>query len=151
MNKTITSVITIVLFAGLVISLQHYRNNAAEYKSQRDEKQRQLTIARAEIGVLGSRIRNVAAIDERYTKELADAQQRNDALRHKLDANGRMFVNGKCPAMSSPTKTNSVGDATSIELAGDSRQNVLDIRSGVVSDRAKINYLQTYIQTQCRY
>ncbi|EGR74567.1 hypothetical protein HUSEC_08872, partial [Escherichia coli O104:H4 str. LB226692] len=41
------------------------------------------------------RQRDVAALDAKYTKELADAKAENDALRRKLDnAGGRVLVKG---------------------------------------------------------
>ncbi|EMD4649763.1 lysis protein, partial [Salmonella enterica] len=43
----------------------------------------------------------------------------------------------------------SVGDAATVELSKGAGQNVLDIRAGIISDQAKLRYLQEYIRTQC--
>ncbi|EJA5989107.1 lysis protein, partial [Salmonella enterica] len=44
----------------------------------------------------------------------------------------------------------SVGDAASVELSAVAGRNVLDIRSGIISDQEKLRYLQDYIRTQCQ-
>ncbi|WP_310503531.1 lysis system i-spanin subunit Rz [Atlantibacter hermannii] len=41
------------------------------------------------------RQRDVAALDAKYTKELADANAENDALRRRLDNGGRVRVKGR--------------------------------------------------------
>ncbi|WP_079955692.1 peptidase [Salmonella enterica] len=43
-----------------------------------------------------------------------------------------------------------MGNAATVELSRDSGQNVLDIRAGIISDQAKLKYLQEYVRTQCR-
>ncbi|EBU8673271.1 lysis protein, partial [Salmonella enterica subsp. enterica serovar Panama] len=42
------------------------------------------------------------------------------------------------------------GDAATVELYPDSGQNVLSIRSGIISDQAKLRYLQQYVMEQCQ-
>ncbi|KTO24451.1 endopeptidase, partial [Salmonella enterica] len=93
------------MFVGLLlVSLivvgrlaNHYRNNAITYKDQRDTATHKLKLANETIDDMQGRQRDVAALDARYTKELADAKAENDALRRKLDNGGRVLVKGKCP------------------------------------------------------
>ena len=59
----------------------HYRDNAITYKAQRDKNARELKLANAAITDMQMRQRDVAALDAKYTKELADAKAENDALR----------------------------------------------------------------------
>ena len=50
-------------------------------KLQRDKNARELKLANAAITDMQMRQRDVAALDAKYTKELADAKAENDALR----------------------------------------------------------------------
>ena len=49
------------------------------YKAQRDKNARELKLANAAITDMQMRQRDVAALDAKYTKELADAKAENDA------------------------------------------------------------------------
>ena len=62
----------------------HYRDNAITYKAQRDKNARELKLANAVITDMQMRQRDVAALDAKYTKELADAKAENDASRMML-------------------------------------------------------------------
>ena len=57
---------------------------AITYKAQRDKNARELKLANAAITDMQMRQRDVAALDAKYTKELADAKAENDALRMML-------------------------------------------------------------------
>ena len=67
----------------------HYRDNAITYKAQRDKNARELKLANAAITDMQMRQRDVAALDAKYTKELADAKAENDALRDDVAAGCR--------------------------------------------------------------
>ncbi|MEL7885058.1 lysis protein [Serratia marcescens] len=147
--------IAIGLIACLIVSLgwavNHYRDNATEYKRQRDEKTNALNQAHATIADMETRQRDVAALDAKYTQELADAKAKNDALQRKLDNGGRVLVKGKC-SVSATTETASpsgMGNDVSIELSSTAGRNVLGIRAGIVSDQTALKALQEYINTQC--
>ena len=58
------------------------------YKAQRDKNARELKLANAAITDMQMRQRDVAALDAKYTKELADAKAENDALRDDVAAGG---------------------------------------------------------------
>ncbi len=98
-----------------------------------------------------TRQRDIAALDAKYTKELADAKAENDALRRKLDNGGRMLVKGKCPVSSSAetSSASGMGNDATVELSPVAGRNVLGIRDGIISDQEKLKYLQEYIRTQC--
>ena len=51
--------------------LTSYRDNAITYKAQRDKNARELKLANAAITAMQMRQRDVAALDAKYTKELA--------------------------------------------------------------------------------
>ncbi|EGM8114298.1 lysis protein, partial [Escherichia coli] len=97
----IISALVICIIVCLSWAVNHYRDNAITYKAQRDKNVRELKLANAAITDMQMRQRDVAALDAKYTKELADAKAENDALLRKLDNGGRVLVKGKCPVPSS--------------------------------------------------
>ncbi|ENT7031743.1 lysis protein [Salmonella enterica] len=144
-----------LLLVSLIVAgrlANHYRNNAITYKEQRDTVTHKLTLANATITDMTKRQRDVAALDAKYTKELADAQNRNTDLQRRLAAGSRVRVEGRCtvPTTTKTASTRRVGNAATVELSDVAGQNVLSIRSGIISDQAKLKYLQEYIRTQCK-
>ncbi|ECT1020819.1 lysis protein [Salmonella enterica] len=144
-------VLLLIGIAALAWTTDHYHSNAVRYKDQRDTATHNLKLANATITDMTKRQRDVAALDAKYTKELADEKAENDALQRRLAAGGRVRVKGHCtvPASTEPASTGRVGNAATVELSPVAGQNVLDIRSGIISDQAKLKYLQDYIRTQC--
>ena len=148
---TIISAIVICLIVSLGWLASHYHDNATEFKRQRDKVTEQLSLAKDTIADMQTRQRDVAALDAKYTKELADAKAENDALQRKLDNGGRVLVKGKCPVPSSAetSSASGMGDDATVELSAVAGRNVLGIRSGILSDQTALRALQEYITTQC--
>ncbi|EBG9603308.1 lysis protein [Salmonella enterica subsp. enterica] len=155
MNRITTGVIVslLIVAAALGWTTSHYHGNAVKYKDQRDTATHNLKLANATITDMQTRQRDVAALDAKYTKELADAKAENDALQRRLAAGGRVRVKGRCtvPVSTTPASTGSVGDAATVELSSGAGQNVLNIRAGIISDQEKLKYLQEYIRMQCQH
>ncbi|WAL51215.1 lysis protein [Klebsiella variicola subsp. tropica] len=147
----IISAVVICLIVSLSWLASHYHDNATEFKRQRDEKVKALNLANETIADMQTRQRDVAALDAKYTKELADAKAENDALQRQLDNGGRVLVKGKCPvsAATQTTDAASMGDDATVELSAVAGRNVLGIRSGILSDQTALRALQEYITTQC--
>ncbi|AYJ98615.1 lysis protein [Klebsiella pneumoniae] len=147
----IGSAVIISLIASMAWAIHHYRDNAITYRDQRDKAAEQLSLANDTIADMHTRQRDVAALDAKYTKELAYAKAENDALQRKLDNGGRVLVKGKCPvsATTQTTGTASMGDDATVELSAVAGRNVLGIRSGILSDQTALRALQEYITTQC--
>ncbi|STQ67918.1 lysis protein [Hafnia alvei] len=151
MSKINLTPIFIIIIAALAFLTDRYHSNATEYKKQRDDKVNELNTANATITDMTSRQRDVAKLDAKYTKELADAKAENDALQRKLDNGGRVLVKGKCPVPTSAETSSPTGmgnDAT-VELSPIAGRNVLSIRSGIKQDQSALMVLQSYIRTQC--
>ena len=82
----------ICIIVCLSWAVNHYRDNAITYKAQRDKNARELKLAaNAAITDMQMRQRDVAALDAKYTKELADAKAENDALRDDVAAGRRQL------------------------------------------------------------
>lgn len=139
--ELLLSILIIYILFGQ-ISKETRRADAAESLA----KQRQETITD-----MTTRQRDVAALDAKYTKELADAKAENDALQRKLDDGGRVLVKGRCPmpASTQTSSASSVGNDATVELSDVAGRNVLGVRAGIISDQTSLSALQEYIKTQC--
>ncbi|HBL9989805.1 TPA: lysis protein [Salmonella enterica subsp. enterica serovar Sternschanze] len=142
----------LIVAAALGWTTSHYHSNAVRFRQQRDTATHNLKLANETITGMTKRQRDVAALDAKYTKELADAQTRNTDLQRRLAAGGRVRVKGRCsvPTETETASTSRVGNAATVELSPGAGQNVLDIRAGIISDQEKLKYLQEYVRTQCR-
>ncbi len=67
----IISALVICIIVCLSWAVNHYRDNAITYKAQRDKNARELKLANSTITDMQMRQRDVAALDAKYTKELA--------------------------------------------------------------------------------
>ncbi|HAX4856292.1 TPA: lysis protein [Escherichia coli] len=146
--KLVISAFLLTLFGSLVWSANHYHNKAIEYKKQRDENAMALDSAMATISDMQKRQRDVAELDVRYTKELADANATIESLRADVSA-GRKRLQVAATCAKSTTGASSMGDGESPRLTADAELNYYRLRSGIDRITAQVNYLQEYIRTQC--
>lgn len=146
--KLVISAFILTLFGSLVWSANHYHNKAIEYKKQRDENAMALDSAMATISDMQKRQRDVAELDARYTKELADANATIESLRADVSA-GRKRLQVAATCAKSTTGASSMGDGESPGLTADAELNYYRLRSGIDRITAQVNYLQEYIRTQC--
>lgn len=82
MNRilAITIIVLLIVAAVLAWTTDYHHGNAVKYKSQRGTTVHSLKLANATITDMQTRQRDVAALNAKYTKELADAKAANDAL-----------------------------------------------------------------------
>jgi prophage endopeptidase len=90
-------------------------------------------------------------LDTKHTQELAHAKTEIDTLRTDVAAGRRKLRIQAAYPVSEPPSSGSVGDATSVELSGEAGSTVLDIREGIINDRAKLRYLQDYVRIECQF
>ncbi|EKK6365096.1 lysis protein, partial [Salmonella enterica] len=101
----IICVVVICLLVSMGWAINHYRDNAIAYKEQRDK-------AASIIADMQKRQRDVAELDARYTKELADANATIESLRADVSAGRkRLQVSATCPK--STTGASGMGDGES--------------------------------------
>ncbi|EEV5867094.1 lysis protein [Escherichia coli] len=144
----IISALVICIIVCLSWAVNHYRDNAIAYKEQRDKKVSELKQATATIADMQQRQRDVAELDARYTKELADANATIESLRADVSA-GRKRLQVAATCAKSTTGASSMGDGESPRLTADAELNYYRLRSGIDRITAQVNYLQEYIRTQC--
>ncbi|EAQ1115930.1 lysis protein [Salmonella enterica] len=144
-----------LLLVSLIVAgrlANHYRNNAITYKYQRDTATHNLKLANETITDMTKRQRGVAALDAKYTKELADAKAENDALRGDVAAGRRrLLVNATCPAVSTGKSTSaaSVGNAARPRLADSAQRDYFTLKGRVTTMQKQLEGAQDYIRTQC--
>ncbi|HBZ8690704.1 lysis protein [Citrobacter freundii] len=148
--------LTAIIIAGvvcLIVSLgwavNHYRDNATEYKKQRDEKSQALNLANSTIKDMQVRQRDVAALDAKYTGELADAKKQLDDLQRCVrDGKCGLHVNARCHA-NGTTGPSGMGDASSPRLTDSAERDYFILRERIVTVTKQVGYLQDYIREQC--
>ncbi|HEE9909057.1 TPA: lysis protein [Citrobacter braakii] len=141
--------VVVCIIVSLVWAVNHYRDNATEYKKQRDEKTKALNLANATIKDMTTRQRDVAALDAKYTQDLADAKKQLDDLQRCVsDGKCGLRVNAKCPA-NGTASTGSLGDASGPRLTDSAQRDYFTLRERIVTVTKQVGYLQDYINTQC--
>ncbi|EAR2754459.1 lysis protein [Salmonella enterica] len=144
----IISALVICIIVCLSWAVNHYRDNAITYKGQRDTATHKLKLANETIDDMQGRQRDVAALDARYTKELADANATIESLRADVSA-GRKRLQVAATCAKSTTGSSGMGDGESPRLTADAELNYYRLRSGIDRITAQVNYLQEYIRSQC--
>ena len=140
--------VVICLMVSMAWAINHYRGNAITYKDQRDKAIKNLNQATATIKDMQTRQRDVAALDAKYTGELADAKETIERLHSDVIA-GRKRLQVAATCAKSTTGASSMGDGESPRLTADAELNYYRLRSGIDRITAQVNYLQEYIRTQC--
>ena len=141
--------LVVALIGVLAFFVNHYRDNAITYKDQRDKATEKLSLANATIKDMQVRQRDVAALDAKYTKDLADAKKQLDDLQRCVrDGKCGLHVNARCPA-NGATGTGSLGDASRTRLTYSAERDYFTLRERIVTVTKQVGYLQDYIRTQC--
>ncbi|MGY3115740.1 prophage endopeptidase [Pantoea eucalypti] len=143
--------LVLMLLTTSVALALYYRGNAIDYKAQRDTATSNLKLAKDTITDMQTRQRDVAALDEKYTKELADAKATIDQL-HDDVATGkrRLQLNATCPKQSATaTGTASMDDATTARLTDTAQRDYFTLRERIEVAGKQIAGLQQYIVEQC--
>ena len=146
--KLVIAAFFVTVIGSFICSANYYYSKAIEYKKQRDENAMALDSAMATISDMQKRQRDVAELDARYTKELADANATIESLRADVSA-GRKRLQVAATCAKSTTGASSMGDGESPRLTADAELNYYRLRSGIDKITAQVNYLQEYIRTQC--
>ena len=137
MNRVtaIISALVICIIVCLSWAVNHYRDNAITYKAQRDKNARELKLANAAITDMQMRQRDVAALDAKYSRELADARAENETLRADVAAGRkRLRVNATCPGtVREATGTSGVDNATSPRLEDTAERDYFTLRERLIT------------------
>ncbi|EFJ8088911.1 lysis protein [Escherichia coli] len=152
--RRVTAIIyalVICIIVCLLWAVNHYRDNAITYKAQRDKKARELELANATITDMQQRQRDVAALDAKYSRELADARAENETLRADVAAGRkRLRINATCSGtVREATGTSGVDNATGPRLADTAERDYFILRERLMTMQKQLEGAQDYIRTQC--
>lgn len=153
MNRVTTGVIIslLIVAATLAWTTSRYHDNAVKYKSQRDTATHSLNLANETISDMTQRQRQNAALDAKYTKELADAKAESEALRADLAAGRRRLqLHAVCmPATAGNTAATGTTDAAAARLTPDAERDYQRLRTEARAITHQVEGLQQYINEQC--
>ncbi|MCN5757887.1 lysis protein, partial [Escherichia coli] len=126
------------------------RDNAIAYKEQRDKKVSELKLAIATIADMQQRQRDVAALDAKYSRELANAKAENETLRADVAAGRRrLHIKAVCQSVREATTASGVDNATSPRLADTAERDYFTLRERLMTMQMQLEGAQEYIRTQC--
>lgn len=141
--------LVLVLIGVLALLVNHYRDNAITYKDQRDKATKNLNLANATIKDMQVRQRDVAALDAKYTGELADAKETIERLHSDVIAGRkRLQLNANCPA-NGTASTGGMVDASGPRLTDSAERDYFTLRERISTVTKQVGYLQDYIKEQC--
>ena len=141
--------LVVALIGVLAFFVNRYRDNAITYKDQRDKATKSLRLANATIKDMQVRQRDVAALDAKYTKELADANAENNRLRADVVAGKRRLQIAATCSRDETTGASGLVDGSSPRLTADAELNYWRLRDGIATVTKQLTGLQEYVRTQC--
>lgn len=141
----------ICIIVCLSWAVNHYRDNAIAYKEQRDKKVSELKQAIATIADMQQHQRDVAALDAKYSRELANAKAENETLRADVAAGRRrLHIKAVCQSVREATTASGVDNATSPRLADTAERDYFTLRERLITMQKQLEGTQKYINEQCR-
>ena len=143
--------LVICIIVCLSWAVNHYRDNAIAYKEQRDKKVSELKQSIATIADMQQRQRDVAALDAKYSRELANAKAENETLRADVAAGRRrLHIKAVCQSVREATTASGVDNATSPRLADTAERDYFTLRERLITMQKHLEGTQKYINEQCR-
>ena len=139
--KVFATAALLLLCVGMAKTASYYHGKYVASDSLATERQQ--TIDDMQV-----RQRDVAALDEKYTKELADAQATIDLLHDDVIAGKRRLqLNATCTKQ--PTASSGMDDAASARLTDAAQRDYFTLRERIETAGKQIAGLQQYIREQC--
>lgn len=140
--KVFATAALLLLCAGMAKTASYYHGKFVSADSLATERQETITD-------MQRRQQSVAALDAKYTKELADAKATIDQLHDDVTTGKRRLqLNATCQKQSS-SGTSGVGDDSTARLTADAERNYWRLRSGISTITNQVTYLQDYINRIC--
>lgn len=144
--KPLLLLVVLMVFGGLVF---WYQDKAEDHRQRADAAERNLKLANDTITDMQTRQRDVAALDAKYTGELADAKKQLDDLQRCV-SNGKcgLRINAKCPENGTPA-TSGMDDGSGPRLTDSAERDYFTLRSRIETITKQLIGLQEYVRTQC--
>lgn len=149
--QTMMTGLLVVALIVLCWAADHYHSKA---ESWRDTAHRYQQLAASQgdtIATMNEHQRSLAALDAKYTQDLADAQNKIAALQRDVAAGRKQLqLNARCPAVSAdkPTSATGVDDAAGARLTDAAERDYFTLRERIETVQKQIAGLQEYIRDQ---
>ncbi|EPP1043549.1 lysis protein [Cronobacter sakazakii] len=138
-----------LLLAIAIVTASHYRSALTESQASLTKVNRELNLAKDTITDMQTRQRDVAALDAKYTQELADAQSTiNQLERDVATGKRRLQLNATCSANGAPGTTR-VDDGASPRLTDAAERDYFTLRERIETVTRQLSGLQAYVREQC--
>ncbi|CNK94619.1 putative prophage endopeptidase [Yersinia frederiksenii] len=150
MNR-VTAMLIAVLTIFLLFGVTYYQGRVTTLQRDVAEITAVANQQKKDLQLIETQRQAVAAIDIKYTKELADAKSENERLRADI-ASGtkRLQLNATCTKpVSKTTGPASVPDDASARLTDSAQRDYLSLRERIGITTSQINGLQAYITNVC--
>lgn len=149
--RIVLAFMLVALIAGLLLAVGRYRDNALHFQEQRNAQKNIADTRQATIDDMQRRQQSVAAIDARYTKDLADAQKTISDLRRDVDSGAkRLRVSAKCNRpVSGKSSTTRVDDDGSPRLTDAAQRDYFTLRERIETVTKQLTGLQDYVRQVC--
>lgn len=149
--RVVLAFMLVALIAGLLLAVGRYRDNALHFQEQRNVQKNIADTRQATIDDMQRRQQSVAAIDARYTKDLADAQKTISDLRRDVDSGAkRLRVSAKCDRpVSGKSSATRVDDDGSPRLTDAAQRDYFTLRERIETVTKQLTGLQDYVRKVC--
>ena len=118
-------------------------------KKRAADAEQSLKLANATINDMQVRQRDVAALDAKYTKELADAQENiNQLERDVAVGRKRLQISARCPT-NGAASTARVDDGAGPRLTDTAERDYFTLRERIETVSRQLTGLQAYVREQC--
>ncbi|HDL7195541.1 TPA: lysis protein [Yersinia enterocolitica] len=147
----VTAILIAVLTIFLLFGVTYYQGRVTTLQRDVAEITAVANQQKKDLQLIETQRQAVAAIDIKYTKELADAKSENERLRADI-ASGtkRLQLNATCTKpVSKTTGPASVPDDASARLTNAAERDYLSLRERIGIATSQINGLQAYITNVC--
>ncbi|EAP4933566.1 lysis protein [Salmonella enterica] len=153
MNRATLAFIIVMVAAVAVLSFtaDHWHSQYTKAEKARKEVASLADARQQTIDDMTERQRRNAALDAKYTQELADAKAESEKLRADLAAGRRRLqLHAVCmPAAARDTAATGATNAVTARLTPDAERNYQRLRTQARDTTAQVNGLQQYINEQC--
>ncbi|CCF09276.1 lysis protein [Pantoea ananatis] len=149
--RIVLAFMLVALIAGLLLAVGRYRDNALHFQEQRNAQKNIADTRQATIDDMQRRQQFVAAIDARYTKDLADAQKTISDLRRDVDSGAKLLrVSAKCDRpVSGKSSATRVDDDGSPRLTDAAQRDYFTLRERIETVTKQLTGLQDYVRKVC--
>ncbi|SFQ98983.1 prophage endopeptidase [Enterobacter sp. kpr-6] len=126
-----------------------YHGKAADEQHRADTAEHNLNLANDTINDMQARQRDVAALDAKYTGEIAHEKAENEKLRADVVAGKRRLqLKATCPERGA-RESSSMDDGAGPQLTADAELNYWRLRDGISTLTKQLTGLQQYVREQC--